>query len=300
MIIHGRSSCHPRETHARGRARLPPLPRTPRPRHTDPEGCNLGDFIAYQRALNAGTVRDRTGQTRTLLPERRAALDELGMLWTAATAGRPPTDAEIAALRALPHQRGNPPASALLALVDAGVEQKALAQALGTTTTSSLSQRLKRARENPSDAGPFASCLATARTYHEHHSHLKPSEASDDADARTLSSWLTRQRRARRDGNLSDQQIAALDELGMEWDPRAARWQQALQTARRYHATHGHIRPPAGTVTDGTDLTVWLSRQRTAHRRGTLAPDRIAALDELGIDWTPGRGMADVRTERAG
>ncbi|WP_331755480.1 Helicase associated domain protein (plasmid) [Streptomyces sp. NBC_01005] len=82
--------------------------------HTDPEGYNLGDFIAYQRALNDGTVRDRTGQTRTLPPERRAALDELGMVWTVATAGRPPTYAELAALRALPHQRGNPPASALL------------------------------------------------------------------------------------------------------------------------------------------------------------------------------------------
>ncbi|MGY3056831.1 hypothetical protein ACVWZD_001076 [Streptomyces sp. TE3672] len=85
----------------------------------------------------------------------------------------------------------------------------------------------------------------------------------------------------------------------MEWDPRAARWQQGLQAARRYHGEHGHLRPSAGTVIDGTDLTVWLTRQRSAHRRGTLAPDRIAALDELGIDWTPGRGMADVRTEEA-
>ncbi|MFF1917052.1 hypothetical protein ACFVYE_36985 [Streptomyces sp. NPDC058239] len=42
-----------------------------------------------------------------------------------------------------------------------------------------------------------------------------------------------------------------------------------------------------------------MSRQRSAHRRGTLAPDRVSALDELGIDWTPGRGMANVRTERA-
>ncbi|MEU2675033.1 helicase associated domain-containing protein [Streptomyces sp. NPDC007164] len=63
----------------------------------EPEGYNLGDFIAYQRALHAGSVRDRAGRTRTLLPERRAALDELGMLWTVAAAGRPPTDAELAA-----------------------------------------------------------------------------------------------------------------------------------------------------------------------------------------------------------
>ncbi|MFF1917051.1 helicase associated domain-containing protein [Streptomyces sp. NPDC058239] len=217
--------------------------------HTDPEGYNLGDFIAYQRALHAGTVRDRTGQSRPLLPERRAALDELGMLWTVAATGCPPTDAELAAP---PHQRGNPPASTLLALVDAGVEQKALAQALGTTT-SSLSQRIKRARESPSDAGPFASDLAAARAYREHHGHLRPSETSDDTNARTLGNWLTKQRRARRGGNLSDQQITALDELGMERDPLASRWQQALQAARRYHATHGHLRPrPAPSSTAPT------------------------------------------------
>ncbi|WSX32683.1 helicase associated domain-containing protein [Streptomyces sp. NBC_00984] len=260
----GLAACHRyRERH--GDLRVPVT-------HTDPEGYNLGDFIAYQRALNSSTVRDRAGRTRTLLPERRAALDELGMLWTVASTGRPPTDAELAALHALPHQRGNPPAGALLALVDARVEQKALAHALGTTI-SSLSQRIKRARENPSPAGPFASGLAAARTYHEHHSHLSPSETSDGTDAKALSNWLTRQRRARRDGNLTAQQITALDELGMEWDPLVSRWQQALQAARRYHGEHGHLRPPAGTVIDGIDLTVWLSRQRSAHRRGTLAPD---------------------------
>ncbi|TGB14589.1 DEAD/DEAH box helicase, partial [Streptomyces palmae] len=34
--------------------------------HTDPEGYNLGDFIAYYRALAAGTVRDKQGTPRPL------------------------------------------------------------------------------------------------------------------------------------------------------------------------------------------------------------------------------------------
>jgi hypothetical protein len=33
--------------------------------------------------------------------------------------------------------------------------------------------------------------------------------------------------------------------------------------------------------------------------RGKLAPDRIAALEALGIDWTPNRGLADVRADAA-
>ncbi|WP_392895713.1 helicase associated domain-containing protein [Streptomyces sp. LN699] len=42
-----------------------------------------------------------------------------------------------------------------------------------------------------------------------------------------------------------------------------------------------------------------MARQRTAHQRGTLPPERAAALDELGSDWTPGRGVADVRIDQA-
>ncbi|MFD4392611.1 Helicase associated domain protein [Streptomyces sp. NPDC058495] len=110
--------------------------------HTDPEGYNLGDFIAYMRALNNGTAKART----RLAPERRAALDELGMIWTAAPTRRPPTDQELATLRALPAQRGGPLNNALLDLVENHhIEQKALATALGITP-SALSTRLKTAR----------------------------------------------------------------------------------------------------------------------------------------------------------
>ncbi|MGW1189259.1 Helicase associated domain protein [Streptomyces sp. NPDC002559] len=265
---------------------------------TDPEGYNLGDFIAYQRALNTGSIRDKNGRTRTLPPERRTALDELGMTWNAAPARRPPTDEEVTALLALPKQRGKPPATALLALVEAGVEQKALATALNMTP-SALNSRIAKAR-NPTPARPdaFTQGLDQARAHHQLHGHLRP-EAGTDPAARSLSDWLTRQRRARRGGKLTPGQIAALDELGMQWDPADARWQQSFQAARAYHTAHGHLRPEAGTVQDGIDLPVWLSRQRAAHRNHTLPPERFAALDELGIDWTPGRGIADVRAERA-
>lgn len=220
------------------------------------------------------------------------------MVWAAATPKRPPTQEEIAALRAFPHQRGKPFAEALLALVEAGVEQKALAEALALNT-STLSQRLKRARTNVYAVDPFAQHLDAARAFHERHGHLRPLETSDDPEVRSLAGWLTGQRGARRNGQLSDKQIAALDELGMDWEPLGSRWQQALQAARSYQQEHGHLRPPTGTTVSGVDLPVWLRRQRTAHQRGTLPPDRVAALNELGIDWTPGRGVADVRIDQA-
>ncbi|GAA3233169.1 hypothetical protein GCM10010260_81900 [Streptomyces filipinensis] len=266
--------------------------------HTDAEGYNLGDFIAYQRALAAGSVSDPSGRPRTLDPARRTALDDLGMIWTAATPKRPPTDEEIAALRAFPHQRGKALAEALLALVEAGVEQKALAEALALST-STLSLRLKRARTNAYTADSFAQHLDAARAFHDRHGHLRPLESSDNPEVRSLTVWLSRQRAARRNGQLSDTQIAALDELGLDWEPQGARWQQALQAARSYQQEHGHLRPPTGTTVTGVDLSVWLRNQRAAYQRGTLTPERVAALNELGIEWTPGLGLADVRIDQA-
>ncbi|MFJ2864060.1 helicase associated domain-containing protein [Kitasatospora sp. NPDC087314] len=31
----------------------------------------------------------------------------------------------------------------------------------------------------------------------------------------------------------------------------------------------------------------WLVKQRSSYRRGTLAPERVAALDALRIEWDP-------------
>ncbi|WP_369383767.1 helicase associated domain-containing protein [Streptomyces sp. cg36] len=260
--------------------------------HIDPEGYNLGDFIARYRALNAGSRRDKNGRSLTVPDERRAALDALGMVWEAAPPRRPPTDAEITALRALPPERGNIPAHALLALVDAGVEQKALAHALGCNA-SALNARLCAARKRPA-----ADLPALARAYRQRHGHLRPPATSTDPTDRILSDWLSKQRRAYRRGELTAPQIQELQDIGVEWDLHASQWIHALDVARRYHREHGHLRPPSNTRTDGVDLSLWLLRQRTARRRGTLAPDRVAALDALGMDWEPGPGVAGVRTEQ--
>ncbi|PAZ09338.1 hypothetical protein CLM62_47140 [Streptomyces sp. SA15] len=219
------------------------------------------------------------------------------MIWRTEPVRRPPTQAEITALRALPRQRGGPLNAALLALVDDhSVEQKSLARALGLTT-SALSTRLRlaRAREDTAaETDAFTTQLDSARAYFHQHGHLLP-PATEGA----LSSWLTKQRRARATGRLTDEQIAALDELGMDWAPAESRWQKSLDAARRYRNQHGHLRPSVGDTIDGLDLHVWVNRQRTAYREGKLAPDRIAALEDLGIDWTPNRGLADVRAEAA-
>ena len=49
----------------------------------------------------------------------------------------------------------------------------------------------------------------------------------------SLARWCGRQRRLRREGALPDARVEQLDELGFEWDVRAARWEARLGELER-------------------------------------------------------------------
>ncbi|MDV9175202.1 helicase associated domain-containing protein [Streptomyces sp. W16] len=74
---------------------------------------------------------------------------------------------------------------------------------------------------------------------------------------------------------------------------RAGRWAVHLAAARQFHAREGHLRVPRKFVEElaGGDgesgmpvrLGGWLDNTR--RRADRLTPERLAALDELGMRW---------------
>lgn len=114
--------------------------------------------------------------------------------------------------------------------------------------------------------------------------------------------WLALQRRRRSQGDLSDAEIADLDKLGMVWvadlgktvryvNQHTPRWNRMFGLAERFAAKHGHLDVPSQSAS-GPDvdpevksLYQWLNRQRELRALGTLADERIAALDGIGLDW---------------
>ena len=80
-----------------------------------------------------------------------------------------------------------------------------------------------------------------------------------------------------------------LDEIGMQWDAREAKWQCALRRAGEYRAAHGDLTVPVNYKTeDGFCLGDWLRRMRewdTAHDP-KLTPERRAMLDKIGMEWS--------------
>ncbi|GAB3435409.1 Helicase associated domain protein [Flindersiella endophytica] len=131
--------------------------------------------------------------------------------------------------------------------------------------------------------------LALARAFHAEHGHLNVPDTVVTRHGKKLNVWLQNQRARKNTGKpspLKPEEIQALDELGMDWGHRD-RWQTNLQAAADYHARHGHLKPRKGEITTptGLDLSTWLSNLRHKARVGQLPPERIQALDDIGMIW---------------
>lgn len=69
---------------------------------------------------------------------------------------------------------------------------------------------------------------------------------------------------------------------------KSLEWRRGYKAAREYHQRHGHLLVPQDhRTTDGIRLGDWISWQRYQRRRGSLSAGRIAALDAIGMEWSP-------------
>jgi len=109
----------------------------------------------------------------------------------------------------------------------------------------------------------------------------------------TLGAWAMSRRKEYRLGVLSPDRVAALQAIpGWEWNPHDAAWHRMfihLEQAAHHRGSVAHITQT--TVIDGVNVGHWVMAQRTRHRQGRLATDRVEALQALpGWDWAPHTG----------
>ena len=134
--------------------------------------------------------------------------------------------------------------------------------------------------------------FSEASIYYAEHGNLNVPKLYTTPSGLSLGVWLVTQRRVREgqtQGNLTEQQIARLDSIGMVWGNRDDRqWNEGYQKARRYVDAHGDLNVPVGYVSpDGYNLGNWVKRQRyTRHNPekscAVLTEERIARLDTIG------------------
>jgi len=112
----------------------------------------------------------------------------------------------------------------------------------------------------------------------------------DDAE-RALQNWLVK---VRKDDDLSDDQVAALDAAVPDW--RGGRgvadsWAERTREIQAWIADHGHRPRPQSADAVESRLGFWLTRQRRAQREGRLSVEAAALLTAA----LPGWESADVR-----
>ena len=136
--------------------------------------------------------------------------------------------------------------------------------------------------------------------YREEHGDLLIPQRYVTEDGKCLGRWLVTQRRVREgqiQGNLTEQQIARLDSIGMVWGNRKEiAWQHGFEVAKKYHDTYGNLMVPGKyTDPDGYPLGQWIIKTRQQKLNGRLKEERIAQLDEIGMVWN----IFDAKWEKA-
>ena len=137
--------------------------------------------------------------------------------------------------------------------------------------------------------------FSEASIYYAEHGDLNVPKLYTTPGGLSLGVWLITQRRVREgqiQGNLTQQQIARLDSIGMVWGNRNDRqWNEGYQEAKRYFDAHSDLNVPADYVSPGGyNLGNWVKRQRyTRHNPekscAVLTEERIAKLDAIEMRW---------------
>lgn len=126
-----------------------------------------------------------------------------------------------------------------------------------------------------------------AQVFYEANGHLQVASRYVTEDGIGLGSWIGNIRRryamAERAGGLSQEQVEAMNRIGMIWDSAQAQWQHHFGWAADYFDRHGDLDVPVAYVTeDGFALGRWLPQLRT---NGKLSETQIEQLNGIGMCW---------------
>lgn len=106
------------------------------------------------------------------------------------------------------------------------------------------------------------------------------------SDGLRLGAWWSKQRVYYNAGELSDDRVQSLEELGIVWNQKEENWLRTYEYACTFKENNGHLIVDDDVVTpDGIVLVNWFQAQRQRRRARKLSDERIALLDAIGFAW---------------
>ena len=131
--------------------------------------------------------------------------------------------------------------------------------------------------------------FSEASIYYAEHGSLNIPKRYTTPAGLSLGVWLVTQRRVREgqiQGNLTEQQIARLDSIGMVWNIFDAKWEKAYALAVAYYEENGNLNIPRSYVTAaGERLGQWVASQQWAYPKGKLTDEQVERLNRIGMYW---------------
>lgn len=273
--------------------------------YVSPDGMLLGKWVSRQRYAYQYPERSSARVT----PERKKMLDEIGMEWNRGNSW----DYRIELAERYKKEHGGEPIPSQYKTED-GIwlgswisRQKQRLKKNDPTLTQEQYDALKELFRDEMARGKGGDLqqkcqvrdqnwqrnYRRAKVYYKKHGDLLvPASYTDETNFR-LGVWISNLRAARKSRpdsfQVTPEHIALLDEIGMEWDARKAKWLCAFRCAEKYSEEHGNLRVPVNYKTkEGYCLGDWIRRMRDSYARHDpkLTPERIEKLNELGMIWS--------------
>jgi hypothetical protein len=154
-------------------------------------------------------------------------------------------------------------------------------------STSALQKQLQKQKQQ---AHPDDASAATVNTHAAQTQKPHKRDGRSKGGMMQLGKWCCRQRSLK--SNLSGaKRLPQLNEIGFEWNPAEASWSRHVRALKQYKQTHDGRDPLVEYVLPNGDrgrdmrLGIWCMNQKEAKKKNKLKVEKIAELDQLGIEW---------------
>ena len=148
--------------------------------------------------------------------------------------------------------------------------------------------RLVRELENTLN-NTWDTWYAEACAYFSSHGNLAVPRRYVTESGMQLGVWIQTQRavfNGKARGNLTDEQVNALNAIGMEWGGVLdSAWNETWKLAKEYYEANGNLLVPDSFQIGGIDLGKWTAYQRSRKKNGRLSAERVTKLNEIGMVW---------------
>lgn len=101
-----------------------------------------------------------------------------------------------------------------------------------------------------------------------------------------LGPWTEKQRKAYRQGTLSNSRVERLNSIGFSWRfEKGLQWMEMYNRLISYKEQHDDSTNVPQSSKEFGMLGRWVSQQRVRYRGGTLSTTKIALLESIGFQW---------------